>query len=192
MRHKTPIHVLALPGSLRRASHTTALLRAAKALAPAGVDVTLYQGLADLPPYDQDCDVDVAPAEVQDLRGAIARADAVLLSTPEYNASIPGQLKNALDWASRPYPANALRDKPVAVIGASTGTFGAARAQGELRMVLSAIGARVIDCGLAIGRATDALDADGRPADARQRDRLARIVHVLAEAARSGPSERAA
>jgi chromate reductase len=72
----------------------------------------------------------------------------VLLSTPEYNASIPGQLKNALDWASRPFPANALRDKPVAVISASAGAFGAARAQSELRTVLKTIGARVIDCQL--------------------------------------------
>jgi chromate reductase len=129
---------------------------------------------------------------VRDLRDALAHADAVLFSTPEYNASIPGQLKNALDWASRPFPANALRDKPVAVISASSGTFGAARAQSELRTVLKAIGARVIDCQLAVATVGNALDAEGRLADAGHRDRLAHIIRLLAEQAHSGSSERAA
>jgi chromate reductase, NAD(P)H dehydrogenase (quinone) len=192
MSHDTPIHVLALGGSLRRGSHTRALLRAARALAPDGVEITLYRGLADIPPYDQDRDLDIPPAMVRNLRDAFGHADAVLLSTPEYNGSIPGQLKNALDWASRPFPANVLRDKPVAVISASRGTFGGARAQGELRTVLKAIGARVIDCPLAVATVGDALDAEGRLADARHRDRLAHIIRLLAEQAHSGSRERAA
>ena len=105
---------------------------------------------------------------------------------PEYNASIPGQLKNALDWAWRPYPGNAMRDKPVAVIGASEGRFGAMRAQAELRTVLKMIGARVIDCELAVGTAQHALDADGRPRDETQRARLTQIVRVLAEQSHAG------
>ena len=190
MRHA--IHVLAIPGSLRRAAHTTALLQAAAELAPDGVEITLYDGLVDVPPYDQDLDTDAGPDAVARLRDAIARADAVLFSTPEYNASIPGQLKNALDWASRPYPANALRGKPVAVIGASEGRFGAMRAQAELRTVLKMIGARVIDCELAVSVAQRALDADGRPRDEADRARLTQIVRVLAERAHPGASERAA
>ena len=192
MSHDTLIHILALGGSLRFASHTRALLRAAQSLAPDGVEIALYSGLADIPPYDHDRDLDTPPATVRDLRDAFAHADAVLLSTPEYNASIPGQLKNALDWASRPYPANALRDKPVAVIGASAGSFGAARAQAELRTVLTAIGARVVDCQLAVAAVGSALDAEGRLADARHRHRLAQIIRLLAEQAQSGHRERAA
>jgi chromate reductase, NAD(P)H dehydrogenase (quinone) len=192
MSHDTPIHVLALGGSLRRGSHTRALLRAAQTLAPDGVEITLYRGLAEIPPYDQDRDLDTPPAAVRDLRHAFAKADAVLISTPEYNGSIPGQLKNALDWASRPFPANALRDKPVAVISASKGMFGAARAQAELRTVLKAIGAHLIDCQLAVAAAGNALDADGRLADAGHRRRLAHIIRLLAEQAHSGSAERAA
>ena len=139
------MRVLAISGSLRRDSNNTRLLRVAAELAPPPAELELFDGLKDVPPYDEDDDGDLVPEGAQRLREAIARADAVLIATPEYNSSIPGQLKNALDWASRPFPDNVLRNKPVAVIGASTGMFGAVWAQADLRKVLAAIGARVVD-----------------------------------------------
>jgi chromate reductase len=138
------MRVLGISGSLRRDSHNTELLRAAATLLPSGVEFELYEGLRDIPPYDEDEDnSQVQP--VLDLKERIAAADAVLFATPEYNHSIPGHLKNALDWVSRPLADTPLKGKPVAVIGASTGMFGAVWAQAELRKVLGAIGARVLD-----------------------------------------------
>jgi chromate reductase len=138
------MRVLGISGSLRRDSHNTELLRAAATLLPSGVEFELYEGLKDIPPFNEDDEHD-APAAVHDLRERIGAADAVLFATPEYNHSIPGALKNALDWVSRPVDTNTMRNKPVAVIGASTGMFGAVWAQAELRKVLGALGARVID-----------------------------------------------
>ena len=115
------MRILAISGSLRAASHNTALLRAATDVAPAGVEVVLYDGLDRLPHYNEDHDTDDPHGEVQRLRDAIASADLVLISTPEYNGSVPGHLKTAVDWASRPFgPGSSLWGKPVAVIGAST------------------------------------------------------------------------
>src|SRR5206468_8202087 len=105
------------------------------------------------------------PATVEALRDAVRAADAVLIATPEYNSSVPGALKNALDWASRPLATNAFRNKPVAVIGASTGAFGAVWAQAELRKVLAAMGARVTEVELAVGHAGEKLDERGRLID---------------------------
>ena len=138
------MRVLGISGSLRRDSHNTELLRAAATLLPSGVEFELFEGLRDIPPYDADDDGNPSAA-VTHLRERIAAADAVLIATPEYNHSIPGALKNALDWVSRPYDTNTLRNKPVAVIGASTGMFGAVWGQAETRKVASALGARVID-----------------------------------------------
>src|SRR5437763_3556875 len=138
------MRVLGISGSLRRDSHNTELLRAAATLLPSGVEFELYDGLRDIPPYDEDHDQAAEEAVVR-LKERIAAADAVLFATPEYNHSIPGVLKNAVDWVSRPVETNTLRNKPVAVIGASTGMFGAVWAQAELRKVLAALGARVID-----------------------------------------------
>ncbi|MEO6087250.1 MAG: NADPH-dependent FMN reductase [Umezawaea sp.] len=137
--------VLAISGSLRAASHNTALLRAAREHSPDGVSVTLYQGLAGVPPYNGDLDDDhVLPAAVADLRARISEADGLLIASPEYNHSVPGVLKNALDWASRPRTGSSLRHKDVALIGASTGHFGTARAQVALREVLAATGSHVL------------------------------------------------
>jgi chromate reductase len=136
--------VLGISGSLRRDSHNTELLRAAATLLPSGVEFEIYDGLREIPPYDEDEDKS-GVAAVLDLKQQIAAADAVLFATPEYNHSIPGQLKNAMDWVSRPLADTPLKGKPVAVIGASTGMFGAVWAQAELRKVLGAIGAKVID-----------------------------------------------
>ena len=127
---------------------------------------------------------------MQRLRDAIAEADAVLIATPEYNSSLPGQLKNALDWASRPFPENALRNKPVAVIGASTGMFGAVWAQAEARKVLAATGARVVDVELPVPDAEAAFAGD-RLADAELHENLARIVSELLVAAQPAPAPEA-
>ena len=106
-----------------------------------------------------------APRILRSLEQAVREADVVLFSTPEYNHSIPGQLKNALDWLSRPLATSPLRGKPVAVVGASTGLFGAVWAQAELRKVLAAMGAGVVDRELPVGQAADAFTAEGRLAD---------------------------
>ena len=164
--------VLGISGSLRRDSHNTQLLRAAAELLPDGVEFELWDGLKAVPPYDEDDDVEQAPAAVADLRDAIAGADAILFATPEYNHSVPGQLKNALDWASRPLATSPLRNKPVAVVGASKGAFGAVWAQAELRKVLAAIGARVVEGEVAVGHAHTRFDDDGQLTD----DDLARAA----------------
>src|SRR5690349_1608005 len=117
--------VLGLSGSLRRDSYNARLLRAAASELPPGTEFEVWDGLRDLPHYDEDVDGDAAPRIARDLREAIAGADALLISTPEYNASVPGALKNAIDWASRPRVTSSLKDKPALVVGASTGLFGA-------------------------------------------------------------------
>lgn len=192
--------VLAISGSLRRDSHNTALLRAAAERTPAGVELELWDGLKAVPPYDEDDDPpsraaggkddshslrgagpELAPAAVTALRSAVAGADAVLFATPEYNHSVPGSLKNAIDWVSRPLADNPLRNKPVAVIGASTGIFGAVWAQAELRKVLGALGARVLDRELAVGQAAERI-AGGLVGDAEVLAELDDIVGELADA----------
>src|SRR3954470_371364 len=171
--------VLGISGSLRRDSWNGKLLEAAPELLPADAELEIYDGLKAVPPYDEDDDTADAPAAAAHLRAAIAGADALLFATPEYNSSVPGQLKNALDWASRPLATNPLRNKPVAVVGASTGAFGAVWAQAELRKVLSATGARVTDGELAIGHAHEHLDAAGHPTDPAQNEALRDSVLIL-------------
>jgi chromate reductase, NAD(P)H dehydrogenase (quinone) len=174
------VRVLGISGSLRRDSHNTRLLRAAGRLVREhGIDFEVFDGLKSIPPYDEDDDVGDGPAAVSRLRQAIAGADAVLFATPEYNSSIPGVLKNAIDWASRPLATNPLRNKPVAVIGASTGMFGAVWAQAELRKVLGAAGARVTEVELPVGHAHEHIDAAGRLADPSQEEALLDSVQVL-------------
>src|SRR5262245_7542181 len=171
--------VLGISGSLRLGSDNTKLLRVALELLPDEVDVELWNALKAIPPYDHDDDVEPAPAAVAALRAAIAAADAVVFATPEYNSSLPGQLKNALDWVSRPLATNPLRNKPVAVIGASAGAFGAVWAQAELRKVLAATGARVTEAELAVGHAHEHLDETGLPADPAQQEALRDSVALL-------------
>jgi chromate reductase, NAD(P)H dehydrogenase (quinone) len=173
------MRILAISGSLRRGSHNTMLLRAAEELLPPGDELVLWDGLREVPPYDEDDDVDPAPAAVASLRAAVAEADAVLIATPEYNSSVPGALKNALDWASRPYATNVFRSKPVAVIGSSTGLFGAVWAQAEARKVLGTMGARVAEVEVAVGRAAEKFDADGRLVDNEVREQLADTLTAL-------------
>ena len=174
------MRVLGISGSLRRDSYNTNLLRAAGDLLLDDVEFVLWDGLKAVPPYDEDDESD-PPAGVAELRDAIAGADAILFATPEYNASIPGVLKNAVDWASRPTATAALRNKPVAVIGASTGMFGAAWAQEELRKSLAHAGARVLEGTLGVGRAQTRFDEEGRLAAEDVRAQLAEVVYSLVE-----------
>ncbi len=171
--------ILGISGSLRRDSHNTSLLRAAAEAAGPDVQFELYDRLKEVAPYDEDDDVYPRPASVARLNQAIATADAVLFATPEYNSSIPGQLKNAIDWVSRPVATNVLRNKPVAVVGGSTGAFGAVWAQAELRKVLAALGARVLDVELPVPHAHTRFDERGLSDDEIQAS-LAEAVEALA------------
>jgi chromate reductase len=168
------MRILGISGSLRRDSYNTLLLRNAP------LDLELWDGLEEIPPYDQDDDVEPAPPAVARLRAAVDGADAVLFATPEYNSSVPGQLKNAVDWLSRPRATSVLRNKPVAVVGASTGAFGAVWAQAELRKVLAATGARVVPGELAVGLAHERFDAPGVLADRGLLAQLGGVVEALA------------
>ena len=172
--------ILAISGSLRQGSHNTDLLRGAAAAAPDGIDVELYHGLGEIPPYDADDDLPGdQPAAVVRFKDALARVDAVLISTPEYNSSIPGALKNALDWASRPLVESPVRNKPVAVLSSSTGMFGGVWAAAETRKVMGALGARTIEETVAAAKADTRL-ADG--VDAELLSELRAVVDALAAA----------
>ncbi len=155
--------VLGISGSLRRDSHNTKLLRAAGAMLPPGVELELWEDLKAVPPYDADDDTGERAWSLRALDAAIRDADAVLFATPEYNHSVPGQLKNALDWLSRPLKDSPLRNKPAAVFGASTGLFGAVWAQAEVRKTMKASGAHVLESELPVGMADYAF-ADGADA----------------------------
>jgi chromate reductase, NAD(P)H dehydrogenase (quinone) len=137
----------------------------------------IWHGLAEIPAFDEDRDI---PAAVAALQREIAQADAVLFATPEYNGSFPGGLKNALDWVSRPFATNVLRQKPVAVVGASKGMFGAAWAQADLRKVLSRIGASVDDRELLVGTAHEQFTRGEQLRDHALAARLTAIVDGLA------------
>ncbi len=169
--------LLGVVGSLRAASYNAQLMSAAEQLLPADVELELFDGLADIPPFDEERDAVSAPPSVEAFRAALAGADGVLFATPEYNGSIPGQLKNALDWASVPFEHNVLRNKPAAVIGTSTGMFGAVWAQADLRKVLGLIGARVLDRDTPVPLAELAF-ANGE-LDPEYREPVASAVHDL-------------
>jgi chromate reductase, NAD(P)H dehydrogenase (quinone) len=177
------VQILGISGSLRAGSLNTQLLRLAAEELPEGVELELYEDLASIPPFDQDL-VDLAPDQVERLKEAVAEADAILVATPEFNGSIPGQLKNAIDWVSRPLADNPARGKPAAVIGASTSSFGGIWAQRELRKVLGILGTRVLDVELPIAKADQRL-ADP---DLDLRAELAHVVDALVGAV--GATER--
>ena len=179
------MRILAISGSLRDGSFNTALARAAAELAPEGIEIELYNGLAKLPPYDQDLDEldrDV-PAAVRNLRERIESADALLIVTPEYNGSVPGVLKNAIDWASARHRGSSFLNKTVAIAGATTGQYGAIWAQQDLRRILGIAGARVIDGELPVARAQYAFDESGRLINPLVADRLQERVWALAREA---------
>ena len=186
------MRVLGVSGSLRRESHNRRLLRAAATLLPPEAELVPFEGLKAIPPFDED-DEAAPAAAVMRWRWAVAEADALLFATPEYNSSIPGQLKNAIDWASRPLVTAALRNKPAAVIGASTGMFGAVWAQADLRKTLAAAGARVIDRQLPVALADEAFDGYGMLAAGEQVLELGGILaELVAEGARHANDEQVA
>ncbi len=191
------MRVLGITGSLRRDSYNHALLRVAAERLPAGAELIEFERLADIPAYDADREADgsPAPAAVAELRQAMGDADAVLIATPEYNHSIPGALKNALDWASRPAGESALTGTPAAVIGASTGMFGAVWAQAETRKVLGALGGRVVDEELPIPHAAQVYE-DGRlqlsPEQLEALDELLAELVSEVEERQEGAAERVA
>ena len=183
------IRILGISGSLRSGSHNTALLRAAALSLPSGAELEVYDGLRDLPAYDADLDTpENEPAAVARLRAAIEQVDGVLISTPEFNGSIPGALKNALDWASRPHGTAPLVAKPAAVISASTTAYGAKWAQEQVRRALTLSGAMVIDSELAVDRADRKILA-GEVVDSATRAALTDVVAELAEAASAFDSQ---
>ena len=181
------MRILAISGSLRAGSYNTSLLRALSEEAPAGVEVELWHGLAGIPAYDADLDVVPGPEPVETLRTLVRSVDGVFFATPEYNSSVPGALKNALDWASRPLATNAFRNKPVAVVSSSAGAFGGVWAAAELRKVLGAMGARVTEAELSVGHAHEKFDDEGNLVDEvlRQglRDALETLVAEIPSAA---------
>jgi chromate reductase len=187
------MRVLGISGSLRRDSYNSALLRHAGELFEAeDARFEIYDGLRDIPPYDEDNDTEDAPEAVSRMREAVREADAVFFVTPEYNSSIPGALKNALDWVSRPLATSALRYKPVAVIGASSGMFGAVWAQAELRKVLGAIGARVTEGEVAVGHAGERFDENGRLNEPNLEQEVHEVITTLLGDAQSAKTSRSA
>ena len=183
------MRILAISGSLRRDSHNTALLRAAAELLPSEVELEIYERLGELPPFNEELLPD-RPAAAQHLWEEIDAADGVLISTPEYNSSIPGVLKNALDWMSQPLVQSPLRNKPAAVIGASTGMFGAVWSQAETRKVLGAIGARVVDRELPVPTVHEQFDEHGRLSDEELEAELVISITTLVEAIEARAAQR--
>ena len=178
------MRVLGLAGSLRAGSHSERLLAAAGSALPAGAELVTWDGLRDVPPYDQDVDAVRVPAAVAELRAAIADADAVLIVTPEYNASVPGVLKNAIDWASRPRATTPLQSKPVAVVSHSPGQFGGLWAADDLKRILKITGARPQDESVSVAQIDAALpDGALALADEDQQDALESLVRQLVEVA---------
>ena len=174
------MRILAISGSLRQGSHNTDLLRGAAAGAPDGVEIELYDGLKDIPAYDADDDVPGdQPLAVQRFKEALDSADGILVSTPEYNSSIPGVLKNALDWASRPLAESPVRNKPAAVLSSSTGLFGGVWAAAETRKVLGALGARTLEETVAVPKADQRLE---NGVDTELLTELRTVVDALAAA----------
>lgn len=173
------MRVLGISGSLRADSYNSQLLHAARELLPAGAELELFDGLRELPPYDQDLDNDGVSAPVQALRERIGAADVLLIATPEYNGSLPGLLKNAIDWASRPRGSASLANKPVAVIGATTGSFGGVWAQADTRKVLGIAGARVVEGEVAVANAPERF-AGGRLVDPELYAELGKLMRHFA------------
>jgi chromate reductase len=174
------ITVLGISGSLRRGSYNSAALRAARELAPEGVEVEVYEGLRDIPPYDDDVRQEQGfPPPVEDLRARMRAADALLIVTPEYNYSIPGVLKNAIDWASRP-PEQPFDGKPIAIMGASPGALGTARAQYHLRQMLVFLNGLPLNRPeVMIAQASTRFDAEGRLADGKTREFVQQLLVAL-------------
>ncbi len=182
------MHIIGLPGSLREGSFNTRLLHAAAHVLPEGASYQVFDGIGRLPLFNEDLEGDHLHPAVAEFNAAITDADAVLIATPEYNGSMPGALKNALDWASRPHGAAPLEGKPVAVVGASPSRYGAVRAQADVRKVAASIGAQVVDRGLPVAAAFQAFDEHDRLVDTDLEHQMSDIVGALAHLV---PAERA-
>lgn len=174
------MRVMGIAGSLRQSSYNRALLAAAVELAPEGMTIEPYEGLADIPMYNGDLDTDeLRPASVVDLKRRIAEADALFIVSPEYNYSVPGVLKNAIDWASRP-PEQPFDGKPIAILGVAPGAIGTARAQYHLRQVFVYLNGMVLNRPeVMIGQGPSRFDAEGRLTDAKTREFVAAQLLAL-------------
>lgn len=174
------VKVMAISGSLRKASFNTSILRTAAELAPEGMEVTLYEGLRDIPPYDDDLRTGSGyPPVVAAFRGMIRDADALLIASPEYNFSISGVLKNAIDWASR-VPDQPFDGKPVAIMGAAGGAYGTARSQYDLRKILGGLNAMLLNKPeVLIGAAASKFDPNGKLTDETARGLIAQQMVAL-------------
>ncbi len=176
------LRVLAISGSLRRSSWNKQLLQAAVECAPPGVAIRVYDDLDAVPLFNEDLESRDGPEAVLRMRREVDEADGLLIATPEYNQSLPGVLKNALDWLSRPDGESVLEDKPVAIVGATSGAWGTRLAQSALRQVLAAVEARVLPSPtLYVRDAARLFDAEGRLVDALTRQRLQGLVAALAD-----------
>lgn len=174
------VHILGIAGSLRKGSYNRAALRAAQELAPEGAEIELFE-LDAIPLFNQDLEPQM-PRAVADLKARIREADAVLFVTPEYNYSVPGVLKNAIDWASRPYGDNSWDGKPAAIMGASPGMLGTARAQYHLRQMLVFLNMYPLNRPeVMIARAQEKFDGEGNLTDPETRKRIAKLVQALAD-----------
>ncbi|MDE0170694.1 MAG: NAD(P)H-dependent oxidoreductase [bacterium] len=177
------IRILAIPGSLRRASYNRKLLEAAKRLARAAVEVDIYDDGLRIPLFNEDSEGDLTPQPVLELRARIRSADAVLIASPEYNGSITGVLKNLIDWASRPYGRSAFEGKPVSVVGGSPSRFGAQRSQQTAIAVLGSAGARVVGGPHPVKNVFSLVDPDGCLSDRATLEMLQSVLDELAAVA---------
>ena len=172
------VRILGIAGSLRNASFNRAALRAAQELAPADTTIEVFD-LDGIPPFNEDVE-QIPPTSVVELKARIRESHAILIATPEYNYSVPGVLKNAIDWASRPYGDNAWDGKPVAVMGASIGATGTARAQYHLRQTFVFLNMYPVNRPeVMISNATQRFDVHGRLVDETSRKRVGRLVEAL-------------
>ena len=174
----SPGNILGIPGSLRQASYNTAALKAAQELLPEGATLEIL-GLDGGPPFNED-DERVLPPRVVEFKARVRAADAILIATPEYNYSVPGVLKNAIDWASRPYGDNVWDGKPVAIMGASPGSLGSARAQYHLRQTFVFLNMYPVNRPeVMISNAAQRFDAQGHLADEGSRTRIRQLLEAL-------------
>jgi chromate reductase, NAD(P)H dehydrogenase (quinone) len=170
--------ILAFAGSLRKGSYNKALVRAAVEIAPENVSIEVFD-LEGIPPFNND-NVNNPPAKIADFKEKIRNADALLIATPEYNYSIPGILKNAIDWASRPKEGNPLEDKPVAIMSASTGRLGGARAQYHLRQTFVFLNMQPVNRPeIMVSQASDNFDANGKLTDEKTRTLIKQSIQAL-------------
>lgn len=174
------LRILGIAGSLRRQSYNRAALRAAAQLVPDGVTLEIFE-LDGIPVFNQDEENNL-PATVAELKRRIREVDAVLIVTPEYNYSIPGVLKNAIDWASRPHGDSAWSGKPAAIMGASPGRIGTARAQYHLRQVLVSLNVLTMNQPeVMIASAAEQFDAEGNLTDAATKEHIRKLLQALAD-----------